>query len=112
MSALRTLALFGLLAAVYPACAQAQSPDGPRYDTCLSLDQNGRPIPNPNASYGCAQIEFERQDCEALRRAMPAADTPVMNVTHCRDFRMEDVRARPGGVPAATRADQKVGGGS
>src|SRR4051812_35125183 len=102
MKPFRTLALLGLLAAVYPVCAQAQTEAAPRYDTCLSLDQNGRPMPNPNASYVCAQIEFERQDCEALRRTVSAADMPVMNMTHCRDFRMEDVRARPGGTPAST----------
>ena len=112
MSAFRTLAVLGLLASVYSACANAQSSDGPRYDTCLSLDQNGRPLPNPNASFVCNQIEFERQDCEALRRAIPASEMTVMNVTHCYDFRREDVRARPGGAAATTREDQKVGGSS
>jgi hypothetical protein len=94
-----------------PANADAQVV-GPRYDACLTLDADGKPFPNPNASFICNQIEFERQDCEKLRQAIPASAMPVMNITHCVDFRVEDVRAKPGPAGAASREEQKTGGGS
>jgi hypothetical protein len=37
--------------------------------SCLATDEAGRTLPNPNASYGCFQLEAQRNDCEALAKA-------------------------------------------
>ena len=107
MSVCRFIAPFALIVWVVPASVNAH--ERPRYNTCLSLDQYGRPIPNPNAAFVCNQIEFQRQDCENLRREMSPVRVPVMNYMHCFGFTPWDVRAGPSGPPD-DGADQKVGG--
>ena len=49
--------------------AGAQPPQPQSRASCLALDEQGRTIPNPNASYGCFQLEAQRADCEALAKA-------------------------------------------
>jgi hypothetical protein len=62
-----------LIASSVAAGAQdraARGAEAPRPKiSCLATDEAGRTIPNPNASYGCFQLEAQRNDCEALAKA-------------------------------------------
>ncbi|MDB5559924.1 MAG: hypothetical protein JWQ36_2858 [Enterovirga sp.] len=55
-------------------------------------------------------LEFHRQDCERLRRSVPAADEPVINRSHCFGYRMQDVRVRPASS-GPDRGHARAGGG-
>ena len=101
----RTLLLSGLFlgvaAVAAPQTGRAQS-EGRRYDTCYSLDEHGRPIRIMNQPTNCNMLEFQRQECEQLRRSKSASEMPVLNLGHCFGFEMEHVRGRPsaGGASA------------
>lgn len=66
-------ALCGLLmvaaAPAFAGDAGAQPAQPQAKVSCLATNEAGRTMPNPNASYGCFQLEAHRNDCEAMAKA-------------------------------------------
>ena len=78
--------------------------------SCLSLDPNGKTLPNPNVSAICGQFDALRQACELQRMA---SSEPMMSGNGCFAWRMMDVRPGAGGRGApGTRAQIQGGGNS
>lgn len=103
----------GLLAA-FVAGAPAQSQEMPnamrprnQQHNCLSMDANGKTLPNPNVSFNCQQNDALRLDCELMRLR---STEPVMNNVHCFNWRMEDVRPGAGTPTNPSTRGQTTGG--
>lgn len=96
LAALGTASLF----LTAPSPAQAQNAGGKA--TCSTMDQNGRPLPQPNIGFICGQVEAMRQDCEK------GATSPFL-MGHCFGFPARDVTAT--GSVGGTRSQATTSGG-
>jgi hypothetical protein len=83
------------------AGAPTKTPKPPAKASCLVLDENGRTIPNPNANYGCFQIEAQRNDCEALAKA---GNTKGLSL-HC--FGFETAPQAPSAYVSSPRSERR-----
>lgn len=84
----------------------AMRPPSEQYN-CLSLDQNGKTLPNPNVSSICGQNDALRNDCEIMRMR---TEEPMMNNLHCFFWRRVDVRPGIGTVQSPATRAQTSGG--
>ena len=91
------------LAMAAPAPALAQSAKA----TCNTLDQNGKPLSQPNIGFICGQVEAMRQDCEKI--VQNGNRSPFL-IGHCIGFTARDVTAT--GSADQTRSQSKTSGGS
>jgi hypothetical protein len=97
---------FAAVQAVADDMPNAMRPKSEQYN-CLSMDQNGRTLPNPNVSSICGQADALRLDCELMRTR---SDAPMMSNFHCFGWRMDDVRPGVGTQSNPATRGQTTGG--
>ena len=104
-SAKRALAT-ALLAGLATACLAwgAPAPAHAAEGTCSTLDQNGKPLQQPNISYGCTQWEALRQDCDKVE-----TNGYRQLFNHCFAFAPGDIAT--GSIPRNAETQSKSSGG-